>query len=56
MLERQVPIDQLVRRDQGFFTGRELYFFGPSGNKLELRDPNWVAGMPKLSVEELATA
>ena len=56
MLERQVPIDQLVHRDQGFFTGRELYFFDPSGNKLELRDPNWVAGMPKLSVEELATA
>ena len=56
MLERQVPIDQLVHRGQGFFTGRELYFFDPSGNKLELRDPNWVAGMPKLSVEELATA
>ena len=56
MLERQITIDQLVHRAQGFFTGRELYFFDPSGNKLELRDPNWVPGMPELSVEELATA
>jgi len=53
-LERQVPIDQLVHRKQGFFTGRELYFFDPSGNKLELRDPTWSDGMPEPSVEELA--
>ncbi len=55
-LERQVPMDQLVHRAQGFFTGRELYFFDPSGNKLELRDPTWVVGMPELSIEELAAA
>ena len=55
-LERQVPIDGLVHRAQGFFTGRELYFFDPSGNKLELRDPDWSAGMPELTVEELAAA
>ena len=53
-LERKVPMDQLIHRAQGVFTGRELYFFDPSGNKLELRDPNWVSGMPELSIEELA--
>ncbi len=52
--ERQVPIDGLVHRGQGFFTGRELYFFDPSGNRLELRDPTWSDGMPELTVEELA--
>ena len=30
---RQIPIDQLVYRAHGFFTGRELYFFDPSGNR-----------------------
>lgn len=53
-LERKVPIDGLVHRKQGFFTGRELYFFDPSGNKLELRDPTWSDGMPEPTVEELA--
>ncbi|MEC8958407.1 MAG: VOC family protein [Chloroflexota bacterium] len=53
-LEHEVPIDQLVHRKQGFFTGRELYFFDPSGNKLELRDPTWSDGMPEATVEELA--
>lgn len=38
-LEHQVPIDQLVHRKQGSFTGWELYFFDPSGSKLELHDP-----------------
>jgi len=51
--ERQIPIDQLVYRAKGFFTGRELYFFDPSGNKLELRDPTWVEGMPEPSIEEI---
>ena len=51
--ERQVPIDRLVHRGVGFFTGRELYFFDPSGNMLELRDPTWSAGMPELSVDEI---
>ena len=50
---RQIPIDQLVYRAQGFFTGRELYFFDPSGNRLELRDPTWVAGMPEPPFEEI---
>ena len=49
--ERQVPMDQLVHRGQGFFTGRELYFFDPSGNRLELRDPTWSAGMPEPSID-----
>ena len=49
-----MPIDGLVHRGQGFFTDRELYFFDPSGNRLELRDQTWSAGMPELSVDELA--
>ena len=52
--ERKIPIDQLVYRGQGFFTGRELYFFDPSGNRLELRDPTWVQGMPEPPFEEIA--
>lgn len=53
-LEREVPIGQLVHRNQGFFTVRELYFIYPSGNRLELRDPTWADGMPEPTVEELA--
>ena len=41
--EKKVPIDRLYYRAKGFFTGRELYFFDPSGNRLELRDPTWKA-------------
>jgi len=52
-LEHKVPVDGLVHRKQGLFTGRELYFFDPSGNKLELRDPTWSDGMPEPTVEEL---
>lgn len=52
--EKKIPIDQLVYRAQGFFTGRELYFFDPSGNRLELRDPTWVEGMPEPPFEEIA--
>ena len=52
--ERKVPIDRLYYRAKGFFTGRELYFFDPSGNRLELRDPTWQAGMPEPSLDELA--
>jgi len=51
--ERRIPIDDLVYRAKGFFTGRELYFFDPSGNRLELRDPNWQQGMPEPSFEEI---
>jgi extradiol dioxygenase family protein len=52
--ERKIPIDRLYYRRGGYFPGRELYFFDPSGNRLELRDPTWKAGMPELSFEELA--
>ncbi len=51
--ERQVPIDQLVYRAKGFFTGRELYFFDPSGNRLELRNPTWTGGMPEPTFDEI---
>ena len=51
--ERQVPIDRLVHRGVGFFTGRELYFFDPSGNRLELRKPDWSEGMPERTFEEI---
>jgi catechol 2,3-dioxygenase-like lactoylglutathione lyase family enzyme len=50
---RQVRIEQLYYREGGFFPGRELYFFDPSGNRLELRDPTWKAGMPQPTFEEL---
>ena len=52
--ERNIPIDELVHRAVGVFTGRELYFFDPSGNRLELRDPTWKEGMPEPTVDELA--
>src|SRR3990172_1427830 len=35
-----------VYREKGHFTGRELYFLDPSGNMLELCDPQWRPGMP----------
>ena len=51
--DRQVPIAGLVYRARGFFTGRELYFFDPSGNRLELRDPTWQQGMSEPSFDEI---
>ena len=39
---------------EGVFPGRELCFFDPSGNRLELRAPTWHAGMPEPTFEELA--
>ncbi len=54
--ERSVRIEHLTYRGRGVFTGRELYFFDPSGNRLELRDPTWSEGMPEPSYEELARA
>jgi catechol 2,3-dioxygenase-like lactoylglutathione lyase family enzyme len=54
--ERKIPIDQLVYRGRGFFTGRELYFFDPSGNRLELRDPTWQEGMPEPSFETIVAS
>ena len=52
--EKGVKVDSLVYRAKGHFTGRELYFFDPSGNRLELRDPTWSAGMPEPPLEELS--
>ena len=54
--EQRVTIDNLTYRARGVFTGRELYFYDPSGNRLELRDPTWSEGMPEPSFEELARA
>lgn len=51
--EKQIPVDDLVYRARGFFTGRELYFFDPSGNRLELRDPTWQEGMPTPDFAEI---
>jgi len=51
--ERKIPGIELVYRGKGFFTGRELYFLDPSGNRLELRDPTWKAGMAEPSFEEI---
>jgi catechol 2,3-dioxygenase-like lactoylglutathione lyase family enzyme len=53
--ERQIRVEQLYHRKEGVFPGRELYFFDPSGNRLELRDPTRHAGMPEPMFEELAT-
>lgn len=51
--EKKVPVEELVYRGKGHFTGRELYFLDPSGNRLELRDPTWEIGMPEPTFEEI---
>ena len=51
--EGNIPISGLVYRARGHFTGRELYFPDPSGNRLELCDPTWKEGMPEPSFEEI---
>jgi extradiol dioxygenase family protein len=51
--EKKVPIVELHYRAKGYFTGRELFFYDPSGNRLELRDPTWQKGMPEPSFEEI---
>lgn len=51
--EKKIPIVELHYRAKGYFTGRELYFLDPSGNRLELRDPTWTKGMPEPSFEEI---
>ncbi|HEY7065405.1 MAG TPA: VOC family protein [Chloroflexota bacterium] len=53
LADQGVEILDLMYREQGFFTGRELYFLDPSGNVLELRDPTWKTGMPKPSIDEI---
>lgn len=56
LVDRKVPITHLEYREKGVFTGREVYFLDPSGNRLELRDPTWTAGMPKPTIEQIASA
>lgn len=51
--EKKIAVVELTYRAKGHFTGRELYFLDPSGNRLELRDPTWKAGMPEPSLEEI---
>ena len=46
----------IVYRSEGHFTGRELYLFDPSGNTIELTDPNWVKGMPEPAFEGIVAA
>ena len=53
-LEQDIPVEHLTYRAKGFITGRELYLFDPSGNRLELRDPEWQESMPQPPFEELA--
>ena len=54
--EKKVEVIELVYRAKGYFTGRELYFYDPSGNRLELRDPTWRQGMPEPSFEDVAAS
>jgi catechol 2,3-dioxygenase-like lactoylglutathione lyase family enzyme len=51
--EKKIPIVELEYRAKGHFTGRELYFYDPSGNRLEIRDPSWKKGMPETPYEEI---
>lgn len=51
--EKGVKVAEIVYRERGHFTGRELYIFDPSGNMLELCDPTWKAGMTKPSYDEI---
>jgi len=54
--EKKIPIVELHYRAKGYFTGRELYFHDPSGNRLELRDPTWKQGMPEPPFEEIVNS
>jgi len=47
------PIDY---RPTGFFTGRQLFVLDPSGNRIELRDSSWKAGMPTPTYEEIVSS
>jgi hypothetical protein len=35
------------------FTGWQLFVLDPSGNRIELRDKSWRAGMPTPAYEEI---
>lgn len=54
--EKKVPIVELEYRAKGHFTGRELYIYDPSGNRLEIRDSTWHKGMPEPSFEEIVAS
>ena len=54
--EEGVLVEILIYRTEGYFRGRELYFFDPSGNRLELRDPTWEPGMPEPTLEQLVAS
>ena len=56
LLDKGVRPDPIVYRERGYFTGRELYFADPSGNRLEFRDPTWTPGMPTPTLEEVVGA
>jgi catechol 2,3-dioxygenase-like lactoylglutathione lyase family enzyme len=56
LVDRGVTITHLEYREKGYFTGREVYFLDPSGNRLELRDPSWKPGMPKPTIEQIVAA
>ena len=43
-------------RPGGFFTGRQLFVLDPSGNRIELRDASWKAGMSRPSYEEIVAS
>ena len=43
--QRGIRIDNLTYRGQG--PAASFYFYDPSGNRLELRDPTWTQGMPE---------
>lgn len=53
--EKHIPLADhpLVYRKKGTFPGREIYMFDPSGNRVELTDPTWHAGMPEPTLEEI---
>ncbi len=54
--EREVEVIELMYRRKGIFTGKELYFSDPSGNRLELRDPTWHEGMPEPSYQDIVNS
>jgi predicted enzyme related to lactoylglutathione lyase len=51
-----VKVGKLTYRETGYFPGRELHVYDPTGNDIELRDASWKPGMPTPSVEEIAGA
>jgi catechol-2,3-dioxygenase len=54
LAEYNVPLTgPIVYRSGAHFNGREVYFFDPSGNRLEIRDPSWVPGMPEPTFEQI---